>query len=154
MTGDQLKALIQAGEADYIERKRLVDLSQLRTQAEFIFDMLSLANAHTDGPRYLLIGVNNDGSLAGIDPGEYDDARFQQVINSRVEPPIHFSFREYVVDGATIGIIAVQRSIQRPHVISKQLGDNTQVYRHQGETRIKRGSSTQILVPSDNEMIT
>ena len=138
-----LDIIIRAGEDDKIERKKLVDLTDKAAKAEFILDFLSLANAHGPRPAYLLIGVTNNGDLFDVTPQRHDDARFQQIIGSYVEPPLSFSYFERSVRSITVGVIEIQPSATRFHVVAKDLGDNQKKFLDKGETRIKRGSSKQ-----------
>lgn len=143
ISDSELEMIVGAGEDDKIERKKLIDLSVKFKQAEFILDMLSLVNAHGDRPAYLLVGVANDGTLHDITAEGYDDARFQQLVNSYVEPPITFNYYERALQGVRVGVFEIPQSRTRFHVVSKDMAEGPKRHLEKGDIRIKRGSSKQ-----------
>lgn len=62
-----LERLLADGETTNVDFKRELNLSRDREKAEFVRDVLALANSQLSGDRYLVIGVSDDGA-------EYTDA--------------------------------------------------------------------------------
>ncbi|MBU0608214.1 MAG: ATP-binding protein, partial [Armatimonadetes bacterium] len=123
-----------------LEWKRNLNTGDRREQAEFIKDMLALVNAHATGKRYLLIGVCNDGTVVGVS-GMIDDAHLQQIVSQRVEPPIEFSTSYVALDGLLVGVLEVERSCKRFHMVLREFRDNHEILLRKGEMWIKTGSS-------------
>lgn len=142
MTTEEARILINAGEDSKIERKREINLSTNSGKGEFLLDILSLVNSHGHEPAYLLIGVRNDGSLYDVSHFHYDDANFQQVVSSGIEPRVDFVYTPLEIEGKSIGVIIIQPSDQRFHVLLKDCADDTgKKFAYKGETRIKVGTS-------------
>ena len=105
-------------------------------------DILSLVNSHGYEPAYLLIGVKNDGTLFDVSHFHYEDATFQQIIGSGIEPRVDFVYTPLGIEGKRIGAITIQPSNQRFHVLLKDCPDDKgDKFAHKGETRIKVGTS-------------
>lgn len=136
-----VRTLIAHGREDaLLEWKGKLNTSDRREQAEFIKDMLALVNAHGTGKRYLLVGVRNDGTVVGVSEMT-DDAHLQQIVTQRVEPPIEFATSCVEFDGLRVGVLEVERSLKRFHVVSKEFKDNDDILLRKGDTWIKTGSS-------------
>ena len=142
-----LEALLRENESSTLDFKR----EQYRfitndDKGEFIKDILAFTNAwrHTDA--YILIGVEeNPGGRARIlgVTQHLKDADLQQLVNSKTDQPITFSYRSERLDGKDIGILNIPVQ-NRPRFIIKpfaKLLANT-VY-------IRRGSSTVIARPDE-----
>jgi len=63
---------------------------------DIIKDIISLANADFEGPRYIVIGVkletNGNRTLFGVNETVIDAATYQQLITANVEPTINFDY--------------------------------------------------------------
>ena len=142
-----LEALLRENESSTLDFKR----EQYRfitndDKGELIKDILAFTNAwrHTDA--YILIGVEeNPGGRARIlgVTQHLKDADLQQLVNSKTDQPITFSYRSERLDGKDIGILNIPVQ-NRPRFIIKpfaKLLANT-VY-------IRRGSSTVIARPDE-----
>jgi len=143
LTDEDLRELIAVGESETIEYKQMYAIGSKDIQIEFIRDMLALVNAHGSEPRYLVIGVDDKtGELHDVTPHNYDEARFQQILNERVAPPIHYTFEQREVDGAKIILITIPPSSDRFHVVSKQLQSAPDKPRlEEGEIWVRRGTT-------------
>ena len=64
--------------------KRRIDVTTLDAKAEFIRDVLALANSEGENPReegYLVVGVKN-GQYHDIQDEHYDGAMFSQILDT------------------------------------------------------------------------
>ena len=64
MDETQLFQLIAEGENERIDFKRVLDLDSAAGKAEFVKDVISLANSASD-TGFMLIGVENNGTIVG-----------------------------------------------------------------------------------------
>lgn len=124
MHPNTVKQLIAQGEGPKIEFKRQIDLSSKGGQAEFAKDLMSLANTlDAIGKRgYLLIGVDDDGSVRGLQ-SPISRQLLQQAADRYCQPPIAFSYDEVLVEGRLIGVITVPRSYRKPHKFKREYSD-------------------------------
>ena len=113
----EVVALIAKGEGRNLDLKRELSLSSSSAKAEFIKDIISLANTGTP-EGLLIIGVSDDGEFVGI--AQLEEERIQQIISSYVTPmpEINCEIIEIGSDRVSIGIISV-RGHERPHKVSR-----------------------------------
>ena len=78
----------------------------------------------------------NDLDLPSTAPF-YDDAKIQQLVKGKIEPEISFLFYEVRHEKGTAGVIHVEPSYKKPHIIIKDYGKL-----REGQIVIRKGSST------------
>jgi len=136
------------GEEDYwLDFKAKFDFDSDKHRAELVKDISALANT-VDTTGYLIIGVDCSGETTNY-PGfneTYDDAKLQQIVNTRLNKPVSFSYDRFEYDGNTYGCFAVPYSDVKPHQISKNVdikenGEKKRIL-SEGQVFIREGSST------------
>ena len=115
-------------------------------KGELIKDILAFTNAWRHAEAYILIGVRESpGSRATVVGVTHHlkDADLQQLVNSKTNQPIIFSYRSAPLDGKSIGILRIPVQ-DRPRFISKAFGKlaANAVY-------LRRGSSTAVARPDE-----
>ena len=147
-----VRKLIQSGiETTKLEHKLRIDIHSNNGKAELIKDVLAMANASPSGEDtgYLIIGSSN-GIAEDISDLKLDDATLQQIVNSKVHPPIAFSYTEIVTQtGVTVGVIEIPKSNARPHCVKQDIMENERVLLHKGKCLIRQGSSTKEAMKED-----
>ncbi len=146
-TMDESKVLflIAEGEGTTIEFKRELDLSSAKGKAEFIKDIISLANSARD-VSYMLIGVDNNKLIVGIT--DLDEEQIQHVAQTSVDPPINLDCRIVPVNQPAltmVGVIVITPTT-KPHKTIRSIEDVTQ-----RKVFIRRGSV--VLEASPEEII-
>lgn len=121
-----LRELVRTQESDTVERKREADPATL---AKVIS-----AFANTTGG-WLLLGVDDDGSLAGWMGKGRAHLRdwLRDVLENELDDPLpHFQADTFELDGTRVGVVRVPRSAHAPHFV-----DSTgEVFeRRNGQTR-------------------
>jgi ATP-dependent DNA helicase RecG len=112
LTDDQLRQMLQHGEADHVERT----ISTTDTE-KFGEAICSLANDLPDRrqPGVLFIGVRDDGSCGNV---QITEQLVQRLLGFRTDgnilPPPVMSVRRHILDGCTMAIVEVQPSINPP----------------------------------------
>lgn len=108
---------------------------------ELTKDISAVANAtafsHETG--YIFYGVDPGRSdpLVGVTE-RWDDARLQQLVRAKTAPPVEFLYYAVPVDDAReVAVVAVPRSRQPFHVISREVGRL-----REGQILIRDGSTT------------
>lgn len=109
-----------------LEFKLRVDVTTAATKAEFIRDVISLANSEGEDPRtegYLVIGFKN-GKHRDIRDEHHDGARFGQILDSCIYPHLKVEYQEYSLKNrARIGVLIVRPQTDHLYVVSKRLLD-------------------------------
>ena len=115
-------------------------------KGELIKDILAFTNAWRHANAYILIGVkdnpNGRATVVGI-TGHLKDADLQQLVNSKTNQPVTFSYRATRLEGENVGVLHIPVQ-DRPRFITRpfgKLGENT-VY-------LRRGSSTAVALPDE-----
>jgi hypothetical protein len=139
--------LLSEGESSHLDYKRdQYGLADIGEKAEFIKDILAMANASRPVAAHILIGVEHrpgkPASVKGVSP-HLDDATLQQLVNGKTNRPITFSYSEFPVDAITVGVIEIPVQ-RRPFFLKSRFGklDAGKVY-------VRRGSSTDIADPDE-----
>ena len=128
----QVFALIAEGENTRIEFKRELDLAVARSKAEFIKDVIALANTAQD-VGYLLVGVDDNKMLVGTRPLE--EEQIQQILSTYITPPVIATFEIVPIPSVGFSSIAILeiRPTKKPHSVARtieQLQQNRVFVRH------------------------
>ena len=135
-----LELLLQRSEDETIDFKAgSYDLTDKRKKRDFAKDLASLANTPREGDAHIVLGVKKklDGSfeLPGIE-NELDDAAFQSVASSLLEPSPRFVYNTVRHRGVVLGLITIPASQNSP-VAPKRTEDTGFV---EGHIYFRRGS--------------
>jgi hypothetical protein len=106
------------------EFKLRVALDTPGAKAEFIKDVIALANSEGEFPRaegHLIIGFS-EGKRQDVSIEHYDGATFGQILDSYVFPPISTEYVEFG-NKARVGVLVIKGDANVLHVISKKLPD-------------------------------
>ena len=99
-------------------------LSNEHLKSEFTKDILCMANAPgEDG--YILLGIKSEKGkpkdITGISH-HHDSSDLEQLVNSIIEPPIHFEYYPHQYKRAECALIRIPSSSSRPHWPKKDYG--------------------------------
>jgi hypothetical protein len=131
-------------------KKDFVSKGKKQSHEDFIKDVMSMANSHYTGDRYIVIGVlfqNEVRYLEGIE-NMSDSATYQQIINANIEPDIDLSYEPYLFEGKTFGIFIISDCIDRPYLMKKDYG-----LLRRGEGFIRKGTTQMRLSRADYDKI-
>jgi hypothetical protein len=115
-------------------------------KSELIKDVLAFANAFRRDDAYILIGVKDVKGARGILTGvsnHLDDAHLQQLVNSKTNHPVEFSYHALDIDGKQVGAIHIPRQ-PRPSYVLKPYGKL-----HGNTVYLRHGSSTSVATPEE-----
>ncbi len=148
---DLLKNIISKAEEGILyEFKREIHVETLESKAEFIRDMISLGNMALRERRkaYLIVGVSRSGSVLEItNPNLCDDATYQQIIKSYVDPKMEFASRSFSFNANKIPVFVLSPQGEIPYSVQKVLNSQAkkdskkQVSLNEGQSWIRDGSS-------------
>lgn len=107
-------------------------------EAEFVKDVQALANALTTrNERYLFIGVDDGGSVVGVDGDatersastrhvlSFEEDDLQEILDSRLSPGPRISLHTYEEDGDQFAVLVVRRVDKPPCVTTSTLTDDS-----------------------------
>jgi hypothetical protein len=88
----------------------------------FLRDVLALANAAVDGPRYIVVGTDFDSKgrkcVYPIDAEDFSGKpSYQALANEYIEPPIRIRYKPVSVDGKRVGVFEIGDSQDRPYMM-------------------------------------
>lgn len=128
MDKSKLKYIITKGETNKIDFKRKLVLEYESNKKEFVKDISAIAN--TNGGRgYLIFGIEDKTKdVVGIDKSDFNEEKLQQIISSRVDPPVPIKVNFVEMEGLDIAVITILNSIHKPH----QMRENGAFYTRRG----------------------
>jgi predicted HTH transcriptional regulator len=110
MTRRELEQLVDLGEGISLEFKRRVPRPERIAK-----EVVALAN--TNGGR-IVLGVDDDGTIAGVDHASEQEFLLQQAIESHCTPPVEYDTERVVVgDRKDVVVVMVPESEQKPHFV-------------------------------------
>ena len=118
MDEQRLREIIALGENESADFKRELHINSSDEKAEFIKDLISLANSSI-GVGYLIIGVDNSRNLLGTEA--LSEERLQQIAHTYIFPNILMNYSGIVIDSKLIGVIEIQGT-EKPHQVIKSIG--------------------------------
>jgi len=124
MKAGELLRLVQKGESFTLEfKQRFSDYNKIAKE------MIAFANSRGG---ILLIGVDDDGSIYGVDNLKSDAELIKNTAENYCEPPINYSIDSVFVDGLEVVAVFIEESKNKPHRIQDYKTDldlnSAQVY--------------------------
>ena len=88
----------------------------------FLRDVLALANASVDGPRYIVVGAEIDAKgrkkMFPIDAEDFSGKpSYQSLANEYIEPPIRIRYKPATVEGQRVGVFEIGDTQDRPYMM-------------------------------------
>jgi len=143
---------IESGFFDF--KDEIYDFKILKKKEAFLTDVLSFANGHSKGDKYIITGVklNSDGSrnLNGVDVSKIQDgADYQSLLNDNVEPNLTLDFKPVDYNNLKFGVFKIgKENTDRPYMLSKKYGDL-----NKGFMKIRRGQKNEFVTRRDLEQM-
>jgi hypothetical protein len=95
--------------------------------ARFLSDVLALANAEVDGPRFLFVGVRDvagsERTFPGVDAEAMSAMRraLPALLARSVEPPFKILLRALKIRGATVALLCLSECNNAPYLLRKSV---------------------------------
>lgn len=122
----------------------------------FLKDILSMANAETIEPRYIIIGLKpkstGDRGIIGIPKELTDSSTYQQLIYENIEPELSVDYQPFRFEDKILGVFKISNCIDQPYIMKKDYGDNKNKL-HKGDSFIRKGTHQTRLLRSDLDII-
>lgn len=89
---------------------------------EFLRDVLALANASVEGPRYIVVGIDFDASgnrkARPVDESDFaGKPSYGSLVGDFIEPPIRIKYQPVMLSGRRIGVFEIGESHDRPYMM-------------------------------------
>jgi len=130
-------------ETSRLEFKQRVDLSNAAQKAEFVRDVIALANSEGEFPRgdgHLVIGFRS-GKCHDIGPEGYDGAGFGEILGALVSPGVVTTYEEFGNGRrGRIGVLIVKPDVNVLYVVRKQLKTDEHVHLQPGQSWGRRSA--------------
>lgn len=109
-------------------RLLVCDPFRMPDEGELVKEVIGLANANVDGPRYILFGVNAaamEGSgIVGIAESAMTDLKkAHRLISSLIEPVLHLAFIFDRINGKLVGALEVDGCDDGPYVVGRNFSE-------------------------------
>jgi hypothetical protein len=149
MTPQEIELLLNRPENETLDFKATsYDLSDESSKADFIKDVLCMANTPRDEDSFIVLGVkkHSDGTsdVWGVDSHE-DDTTLQSQFSERVYPIPHFTYEPVPYQGKQIGVLRISPRLLGPCVPLKDFGNILR----QRQVYFRRGSKNDTAMPED-----
>jgi len=144
---DEIKifSLIAEGENDRVDFKRELKLDSAQDKAEFIKDVISIANS-SPNIGYLLFGIDDDKYIVGIT--QLPEEQIQQIASTYITPIPQLQCAIVPVNAPTLPLVGVIeiRAVKKPCKVARAIERL-----NQNDVFIRRGSV--IAKPSPEEIV-
>jgi hypothetical protein len=113
INADVVRTLAARGEQPTLDYKRddYEWASKAAANAEFAKDLMAIANNLSAGMTgYILVGVENDGNIVGVQTRHLDDASLHQKIPGLLNRTPRFLYQPVDVDGLSVGVYAIEHA--------------------------------------------
>lgn len=99
----------KAPDLDFKEAQYPFSGASERQKSELLKDIMAMANAYRSGPGYTLVVFKDlaphPAEIVGISVGDHiDDAALQQLVRSKIEPPLEFQYEERLLEGKHMAV--------------------------------------------------
>lgn len=113
----------------------------------FLRDVLAMANAPVEGPRYIVVGVDFDSrrqrSVHAVDAEDFSGKpSYQALANEYIEPPLRIRYKPVSIDGKRIGVFEIGDCQDRPYMMRIDYSETLRrgdAYVHSKNSNIKMG---------------
>lgn len=130
MDRKKLTNLLKRIEGPKLDFKQYIQIDTDSGRKELAKDICAIANSK-GGRGYLIIGIEDKTKrITGIGDLELSEEKVQQIISSRIEPPIPISLEFIEYENKKVAIISIYDGPQKPY----QMRDNGAFYIRRGST--------------------
>ncbi len=100
-------------------RKQKYGSSGIRS---FLRDVLAMANAPVEGPRYIVVGTDFDSRgrkcVHAVDAEDFSGKpSYQSVANEYIEPPLRIRYKPVSIDGKRVGVFEIADCQDKPYMM-------------------------------------
>ncbi|MCP4299723.1 MAG: ATP-binding protein [Gammaproteobacteria bacterium] len=113
----------------------------------FLRDVLAMANASVDGPRFIVIGTHIDSrgrkSVRPVSEKDFSGKpSYESLVNEYIEPPVRIRHESVLLDGKRVGVFDIGDCQDRPYMMRIDYSETLRrgdAYTRSKDTAIKMG---------------
>jgi hypothetical protein len=145
-----IDSLVAEWETTSVDFKRQIHLDTADQRAEFIKDVLSLANTKASGRRWMIIGFDNSTrSYHSAPDASVTQDRIEQILAHYTDPVVIVRYEVVSYRSGAVGKLEVLReSTNLPYKVAHSIGDRKRI--EAGQVFVRHGS--QIEAPTEGEL--
>lgn len=153
-----IDGLVAEWETTSVDFKRELSLDTASQKAEFIKDVIGLANTQASGRRRMIIGFD-DKTRAHYGPPDsrITQNRIEQILGDYVQPFVDVRYEVIDYRASKVGVLEVLRdAVKIPHHVAKSLGDKAAGDKkriEEGQIFVRHGSQTEPPTPAELDAI-
>ncbi len=114
---------------------------------EFLRDVIAIANASVDGPRYIVVGADADTrgqrNFVGVSRDDFSGKpAYASLVNEYVEPPLGIRYQPVSVEGKVVGVYEIGGCEDRPYMMRVDFSETLRrgdAYMRLNESAMKMG---------------
>lgn len=130
MDKKKLANLLKRPEGPKLDFKQYIEIETDSGRKELAKDICAIANSR-GGRGYLIVGIEDKTKkVLGIGDLQFNEEKIQQIISSRIEPPVPISLEFIDYQNKNIAVISIFDGPQKPY----QIRDNGAFYIRRGST--------------------
>jgi len=144
-----IDALVEEWETTSVEFKRELHLDTADHKAEFVKDVLSLANTKASGKRWLIIGFDNKTHTYHSAPDStVTPDRIEQILAHYTNPVVQVRYEVVRYRSGDVGKLEVLRDpAQLPYKVATSIGDKKRI--EAGQIFVRHGSQIEAPTPAE-----
>ena len=139
----QIDELVAEWETTSVDFKRELHLDTADEKAEFVKDVLSLANTKASGQHWMIIGFDNKTHAYHGPPDQrIDQNRLEQVSAAYTTPVVDIRYDVVDYRDGPVGMLEVSRDPKKlPYSVARSIGDRKRL--EQGDIFVRHGSQVE-----------
>lgn len=139
-------------EFDNLEAKELLRLHELGQKAEFVKDIVAMANNYKES--HIVIGLaDHTFEIIGINRGEISQEQLNQIISGKIDPVISVRYDEVELEDAKLVAVITINGVNPPYFVSRDVAhgqrDTKRVSIRKGMSFVRRQDVIDGMVRSD-----
>lgn len=149
--------LVAEWETTSVEFKQYLYVNSVEQKAEFIKDILSLANTQASGRRWLIVGFSNKTHGYANAPNSLIQDDLERMLAEYTDPPVEIRYEVAAYSKGPVGKLEVLRDPKKlPYRVAKSLGDKLKGDKKQifkGQIFVRHGSQVEEPTPAEEHLL-
>lgn len=153
-----IDGLVAEWETTSVDFKREISLDTASQKAEFVKDVIGLANTQASGRRLMIVGFD-DKTRQHYGPPDTSitQNRIEHILGDYVKPFVDVRYEVIDYRASKVGVLEVLRDAGKlPHSVAKSLGDKAAGDKkrvEEGQVFVRHGSQTEAPTPAELDAI-
>ena len=149
----EIDALVEEWETTSVDFKRDLKTKTKDEKAEFVKDILGLANTQASGERWLIVGFDDKSRTYHSAPDQdLDQDHLEQILSAYTNPPVEVRYDVVEHYHGSVGRVRVLRDPAKvPYEAARSAGEKKRI--KEGQIFVRHGSQTEEPTPGELEAL-